>query len=167
MVGGGSTYLFLVALPQTPSAAATTYIDTIADGSLGAAAPSLNTASSKQVVQGTTIITKPSCVSVATALTATPGGAQVGALQITAYINIVSVVASANDSCMLPEIYADNVGLMVAIRNNGANDMRVYPSVGKQINGAGANVPFVLPASASANFISVSATEWIIPYTVG
>ncbi len=161
VVGGGSTYLFLVSLPQSPSSAATTYTDIIVDASLGAAAPSVNTASSKQIVQGSLTATKPFCHSVSSGLTALAGGAQVGATALVSAYNFFSTVASGNDSSILPELTADNIGLFIVVRNNGANTMRVYPAVGETIDGGAADAPITVAAGASANLVAVSASAWL------
>jgi hypothetical protein len=162
VVGGGSTYLLLATLSQSPSSAVTTYTDTADDATLGAAAPSVNTASSKQVVQGSLTVTKPACHSVSSGLTATAGGAQVGALLLSSAYNFFATVTTTNDSSILPELTADNIGLFIVVRNNGANTMRVYPAVGETINGGAADAPVTIAAGASGNFVAVSASAWLM-----
>lgn len=56
-------------------------------------------------------------------LTAEAGGGQVGATPLPAYINELSVCATANDSCMLP---VGLPGLMVVNINDGAQSTQVF-----------------------------------------
>jgi hypothetical protein len=98
---------------------------------------------------------------VSSGLTALAGGAQVGATALVSAYNFFSTVASANNSSILPELTADNIGLFIVVRNNGANTMRVYPAVGETINGGAADAPITIAAGASANLVAVSASAWL------
>jgi hypothetical protein len=65
------------------------------------------------------------------ALTATPGGGQAGALQLTSQINRLTVVATAGDSAKLP---AAVPGLDVVIVHHGINAAQVFGLGTDQIN---------------------------------
>ena len=58
-------------------------------------------------------------------LTAHAGGGQANALQLPAFLNEVLVVASANDSVMLPPGFA---GAAITVINSSANSMQVFGS---------------------------------------
>lgn len=154
---GGSTYLFLA---QIPGNATTTYTDIIADGALGAAAPTINTASSREIARGVFVLSTPSVVPVANGLVANVAQTQAAGTPLTGEINIVATVAVAGDSCLLPGLYANNIGLCVTVRNNGANATNVFPAVGQTINALAANTALSVAAGTTVNFISTSASNW-------
>lgn len=156
-VGGGSSFLLLATIDDNLT---TTYADIIADGSLGAAIPTLNSASSRQVVGGTLKMSKPMISSIETGITAFATGGQTGAYQLTAEVNVISVVGSAADSVKLPELSTDLIGTHVLIANNGANSANVFPTLGQDAS-AGVNTAVAVAAAARAEFIAVSATAWI------
>jgi hypothetical protein len=155
-VGGGSTFLLLTTL----DASTTTFIDTIADGSLGAAIPTLNSAHSRQIVNGILKLAKPTVMSVETGITAAAGGGQTNAYQLASEVSILAVVATTADSVKLPELSADQIGLHVTIANNGANSANIFPALAQDAS-AGANTAVAIAATARAEFVAVSATAWV------
>lgn len=107
-----------------------------------------------------------------TGITALAGGGQVGATQLSAYINEVTTVATANDSVQLQPALA---GMEVTVVNSGANALRVYAypaNPNNTIQGApqndaivplagGATTNFVtVPAGGYANFLAMSLGRW-------
>lgn len=157
-VGGGSTWLLLTTINDNVT---TTYVDLIADGSLGGAAPTLNTANSVQNFVGVVQVSDNIFVDVENGITATAGGAQVGAYALSKRISVLTTVATTNDSVILPELGSIYVGRQMSIKNNGANTARIYPFIGQQINSGGANVPITLAAGSSVNLVANLATNWI------
>lgn len=83
------------------------------------------------------------------ALTAHAGGGQSSALQLTADVNIVTTVASLNDSVILPNM---TPGRGVVVVNAGANSMNVFPAVGETINALSANTALAVAAGKAATF---------------
>lgn len=65
--------------------------------------------------------------------------------------------ATLHDSSILP---AAVPGLEITVINAGAAGMDVYPDVGSQINGAGANVPLTLGNGKNAIFFTTVAGQW-------
>src|SRR5258708_2182688 len=74
-------------------------------------------------------------------ITATAGGGQGAAFQITAQLARVSTVASIADSVKLPPALA---GLTIAILNSGANSLNIFPATGDAINALAVNAAFAL-----------------------
>lgn len=94
-----------------------------------------------------------------TGIVALAGGGAVGAPALNAYINKVTVTASANDSVMLPPAIA---GLEIQIINAGAQNLRVYCSTGNINNLTSGGVPIAdtiiaLAGGAGVGFITVAA----------
>lgn len=103
------------------------------------------------------------------AITATPGGTQATSYQLKAAVNVVTVVATANDGVRLPKGF---VGLEVWVRNaDAADSLRVFPypaiagAATDTINGGASFDVASAPTSATIfRCISVSATgaaNWI------
>lgn len=91
-------------------------------------------------------------------ITATAGGGQGAAFQLTAQINRVSVVATTGDSVKLPPSVA---GLTIAVLNSGANSLNIFPSTGDAINALAVNAAFALAAAGSTTyFICYTAGQW-------
>lgn len=101
------------------------------------------------------------------AITAFATGGQVGATQLNSSYNVLTTVASLNDSVKLPPTFA--VNSVVFIKNNGANAADVFPASGDDL-GAGTDTAVSLAAGSSISFIATVAsltwTQWIID-TVG
>jgi hypothetical protein len=97
--------------------------------------------------------------------TANAGGGQVGATPIRESYSVFSTVASAGDSAILPGggIVAAELGTFVYVKNDGANDMDVFPNVGGAITPLAINTAFNLPAGAGAFFmVTASNTQWTV-----
>ena len=90
-------------------------------------------------------------------ITATPGGGQAGAYQITAYDNWVNVVASANDSVKLGSAVKDYTYKVI---NTGANDLAVYPQPGENFYGYAADAPFIISPGGIETFVCFTSLEW-------
>ena len=88
-------------------------------------------------------------------LTAT-GSAQSDALAIIRPVNEFTTVA-ASTGTRLP---AATAGVRVVIRNSGANNLKVYPASGAQINNLGTNAAFTLDTATTLEYIAMSATQW-------
>lgn len=155
--GGGSTYLLLTALNDNST---TTFIDTIADGSLGAAAPVINTAGSRTFVAGSFKINQPTILSSETGITAGAGGTSAAAYQLSNEINFLTTVTTANDSVKLPAITSNLVGMRCVVKNLNANTARIYPFDGQQIDAGGADVPVTIATTVTRSFIADTSTNW-------
>ena len=94
---------------------------------------------------------------VADALTAA-GTVQADALTLTTAINNVTTVGSGT-GVKLPTAIG---GLLVIVRNGGANALNVYPNTSDTINAAGANVAYSLSVGATLQFIAMNATNWYV-----
>jgi hypothetical protein len=92
------------------------------------------------------------------AQTAHAGGGQGSALQISKGFTRFSIVATAGDSAKLPTAIA---GMMVRVKNDGANAMDVFPDTGAQIDGAIANVAVSIPAGADMFFFCRATLQWV------
>lgn len=156
-VGGGTSFLLLATIDDNST---TTYTDTIADGSLGAAVPTVATASSLQNVAGDIKISRPLIHSVETAITANTAGTSTAAYQLTAAYNEVATASVLNSSIKLPGLHSGNIGTYVKIRNNGAQTIKIYPFDGQTINGGSADAAVTLATVTSADFVSDSASNW-------
>lgn len=154
---GGTSYLLLATIAGNVT---TTYTDTTADGSLGAAAPTQNTASSREIAKGIFVCSQPQAVAVASGLTANAGATQATGTLLTGEVNIVATVAAAGNSLLLPALNANNIGLTMTVRNNGANSTNVFPAVGQTINALAANTAIAVASAATLNFVGVSASNW-------
>lgn len=74
------------------------------------------------------------------------------------FINRVTVVASGNDSVLLPTSIP---GLaLVVINASVTNSLNVFPVAGDNINNGGINNPFALTALKVALFVCASAGQW-------
>jgi hypothetical protein len=154
---GGASYLLLATISDNTT---TTYTDTTADGSLGAAAPTFSTADSLQVINGWCSFAKPIQASVTTGITAAAGGGQANAVALTSQFNVLSTVGTAADSVLLPALNANFVGARVIVKNGGANSANVFPFTGQTINALAANTALAVAAAATTTFVAVSATNW-------
>lgn len=97
-------------------------------------------------------------VSYQDAMTAHAGGGQGAGTPIANVINRFTVVASANDSSLLP---ASKPGMQITVINAaGANSMNVFPAVGEQVNALGANAAFALAAGKTVTFYCTVAGQW-------
>lgn len=90
-------------------------------------------------------------------ITATPGGGQVNAYQITAYDNWVNIVASANDSVKLG---LASVNSTYKVTNTGVNDLAIYPKPGQNFYGYAPDAPFILVPGDIRTFTCFTINEW-------
>lgn len=154
---GGSTYALLASINDNTT---TTYIDTVADASLGVAAPVVSTADSLQIIKGYLNLGQPICASFERAITAGAGGTTAAAYQLSSEYSFVSTVATANDGVKLWSLNANLVGSHAVIRNDGANTARVFPYTGQTINGGAADSPITVAAGASVELVATTASNW-------
>jgi hypothetical protein len=75
-------------------------------------------------------------------------------------INIVTTVNSGT-GVVLPSAVA---GMIIYIRNSGANSLNVYPASNDAINSGATNAAFVQGIGSTLQFIAASVSQW---YTVG
>jgi len=90
-------------------------------------------------------------------LTAHAGGGQAAATPLTAQSNGVSTVATIADSVLLPPSVP---GLSIAVTNESANSLDVYPAAGEAINALGANGAYALAAATTVVFRCYTAGAW-------
>jgi hypothetical protein len=86
------------------------------------------------------------------ALIAHAGGGQAGAVLCPSNINIITAVATANDSVILPLMTAALSGTTVVVFNSAGNAANVFPAVGQQINVLGVNVAANVAANRKGTF---------------
>jgi len=97
--------------------------------------------------------------------TAQAGGGQGGAFPIRESYSVFSTVASSGDSAILPGggIVSAELGTYVYVKNDGANDMDVFPNVGGTITPLALNAAFNLPAGQGAFFmVTASNSVWTV-----
>ena len=91
-------------------------------------------------------------------LTAHAGGGQGSATLLTAMMNRVTTVASANDSVILP---TSANGMSLTIINAAAtNSMNLFPATGETINSLGANAAFAVAAGKTVEAYCCTAGQW-------
>lgn len=168
-IGDGADLLFLAQLDDN---ATTTYTDTTDDGDLGDPIPTVNTANSRQHVDGETTFNGPVAfeggitmnalpvTTVETDITANPAGTQNAAYQLTAQYSIVTTAADPNASVRLPSITA--AGIYVRVVNKSAEDIRVFGFGDQTIESEVAGDPIEVIASSYVELISVSDSNWQI-----
>lgn len=99
----------------------------------------------------------PEVVGSQNAITAHSGGGQANAVQLSAQINRVTVVAVAADSVKLPSAKA---GVWVVVINDGANSLNIFPATGEQIDALGANAAYALAAGKRVAMYCAVNGEW-------
>lgn len=93
-----------------------------------------------------------------TGLTATASGTLANSLVLNRGMNIVSTVTTTNDSFTLPTLTGS---VMIAVVNNGANTLRVFPNVSTgQIDTGGAGTAQTVAANKMRIFWQGSAGLW-------
>jgi len=92
-----------------------------------------------------------------TGITAFAGGGQTNATQLTATYNEVTVVASAGDSVKL---LAAVEGLKQIVKNDGANNLAVFPATGDTIDDGTVNASITIAPGATVTFSAVDGTNW-------
>lgn len=97
-------------------------------------------------------------------ITAHAGGGQTNAYQLGAQVNVVSTVASGNDSVKLPKIVANpgrldtggcSVGTMILVCNNSATTMKVYGADPDTINAV---------ATGTGVTVAGGVNVWMVAY---
>jgi len=97
-------------------------------------------------------------ISQATGLVATPSGTLANSAVLNRGMNIVATVASTNDSFTLPTLTGS---VMIAVINNGANTLRVFPNISTgQIDTGGAGTSQTIAANKMRVFWQGSAGLW-------
>lgn len=93
------------------------------------------------------------------AVTAHAGGGQGSATLLTSVLNLLTTVASANDSVKLPP--ATGSGKYRYVRNtDNTNAAALFPSTGDQINELGANNALTLAHNTSARLWDTAPGQW-------
>jgi len=93
------------------------------------------------------------------AITATAGGGQANAFQLSNHINRVTTVGTAADSVKLPYAVVGTDPIYVT-NAAAANSMNVFPSSGDAINALSANTAFAVAANKTAIFICAVNGTW-------
>lgn len=91
------------------------------------------------------------------ALTATAGGTKAAALQFNNSLNMLSVVANAGDSALLPKAIA---GSVVIVTNNGVASANLYGTGTDTINGSATATAYALANGKTALFVCYAAGAW-------
>jgi hypothetical protein len=91
------------------------------------------------------------------AITATAGGGQANAVQVSTVISRVTVVATAGDSVKLP---VAGQGSIYTINNASANSLNIFPAVGDAINALAANAAYALSAGKTLRITSTALGFW-------
>lgn len=154
---GGSAYLLLATIADNTT---TTYTDIIADGSLGAAVPEINTAQSISQILGFTKLTNP-MVSEVIAVTAGTTQTQAGATRVGLNQFAAVTTGNANDGVALPLLNSGLIGMSIYVSNLSANALRVYPNTGQTINSGTVNVHVTHAASIGRWYVSTTAANWV------
>lgn len=102
----------------------------------------------------TTFPTRSAAYMVTTGLTALAGGGASGATALTGVANTVTVVATDNDSAILPADQPQGARIVVA-NLDAAQDVKVFPNTGGTINGAAANTGLAVGQQQVAEFIQI------------
>jgi hypothetical protein len=88
-------------------------------------------------------------------ITASTNQAQ-GALSLKSSINVVTTVANPNDALTMP---SSRRGTWVFIRNDGANNLQLWPDPGEDI-GAGTDTSVIIPPGEFREYLSWDALNW-------
>jgi len=102
-------------------------------------------------------------------VTANTGSTQATGYKIKYGITVIGTCANAGDSLTLPTETA--AGMSYEIKNNGAASADVFPPVGGNIDGVGANTAVAVANTKSAKFVctsynsSTGASTWASFYT--
>lgn len=155
---GGSTYLLVATISNNT---ATAYVDSLADGGLGAAAPSINASAVVLNVLSPVNFAYPPVVG--SASTAATGSTIADAAQLPSGVQVNFVTgADATKGVLLPaQVFS--VGQQVTVVNTVAAILKVYPATSTGIvNGGGAGVAFSQPASTTHKYVvtALSPTTW-------
>lgn len=87
------------------------------------------------------------------------GTTQAGATLLTTATSIVTTVA-AGSGVRLPVTPAVSAGDRLHVANHGANTLAVYPPTGGALSANTANVPAMVAAKKSADFLCIDGTNY-------
>ncbi len=155
---GGSSYLFLATLNNVQ----TTYTDLLADGSLGSAAPTANTATI--VLDVTGVLSAPRPMVLGSANTTATGTTIADAAQLPSTVTVHFVAgADAAKGVLLPSDVI-TIGQQVIVVNTVAAILKVYPATATGIiDGGGAGVNIAQAASVTRKYVvtAISPVTWV------
>ncbi len=155
---GGSSYLLVATISNNT---ATSYTDTLIDGSLGAAAPTANTATI--ILDVTGVLSAPRPIVVGSATTAATGTVIGDAAQLPSTVTVHFVTgADAAKGVLLPSDVI-TLGQEVTVVNTVAAILKVYPATSTGIiDGGGAGASINQAASTTRKYIisAVSPVTW-------
>lgn len=103
------------------------------------------------------IVTTSNIYTSTTGITAHSGGGQGSAVLLTTGYNNVTTVAAAGDSVLLPPAVA---GQFFTVKNNGANNLAVFPSTSGTINGGSANASVTVLPGDTRTFSAINTTDF-------
>jgi hypothetical protein len=108
----------------------------------------------------------PAATNTDTGITATAGGVQSNAYQLTAQFSKIATVATTNDSVQLPPIVNNpyklgSIGSQVIVRNAGANSLQIYGaySTSDTINDVASATGVAIPSGKTAIFVAHTYTS--------
>ena len=81
-----------------------------------------------------------------------------GQQPLTKDFNEVAVVANPNDVVTLPSAAQ---GMMIVVKNNGANNLQIFPASGDSLDAGAADASVTLTAGLAAIFFAINSTVWI------
>lgn len=113
-------------------------------------------------VQNTMTVGGLAAGSVYSGITATAGASPTGAALLSGFLNRITTVASATDSCILPGPTLAPVGtIMLVINAAAANATNIYPDTGAQINALTATTgAFSVAINKPTIFIRTGTLTW-------
>ncbi len=156
---GGSSYALVAIIANNT---ATSYVDTLADAGLGAAAPSVNASAVVLTVLSPVEFTAPPVVGVATVAATGTTIADAALLPSTATTLLVTG-ADATKGVRLPS-QVFSIGQQVTVVNTVAAVLKVYPSTSTGIiDGGAAGASINQAASISRNYVvtALTPTTWV------
>lgn len=98
-----------------------------------------------------------SLVGATTGITAYATGGQANATALTKYLNVLSTVATDNDSVKLPVAV---LGMEIIVVNNGAKKAKVFPATNGYIDDLAQNAGQDLDAATNIRFVADAAGTW-------
>lgn len=110
-----------------------------------------------QTVNGVKTFGSPSIPSNATGITAGATQTQVGATALTAEVNTVTTVGTAEDGVALPAAVA---GQRITVVNEGGTTLKVWPASGDAIDAYSANTGFLMQNLTVETFYAKDSTTW-------
>lgn len=115
-------------------------------------------------VQNTLSVGGLAATSVYNGITATAGASQTGAALLSGFVNRITTVASATDSCILPGPTLAPVGtILIVINAAAANATNIYPDTGAQINALTATTgAFSVAINKPTIFVRTGTLTWSV-----